>query len=592
MGDSQTDKSSTKISEQLTFGGSAADSVHVASAMSMPQQPGEVADIAAAHGRMLSVLMDTTSDFIYFKDLKSRLLLVSRSLAARYGLNDPEEAVGKTDFDFYSKESAQPAYEDEQRVMRTGEKIVNTVAKEVWPDGRVTWLSNTKIPLFNESRTVIGMFGVSRDITREKEAEENLQRQQALLEELVEARTKELSKANTRLEQEMADRARAEDALLASERMATIRSMAGGVAMHFNNITGVISSYASSIASRFTPRSRVHDDAMHILEASRRAGELTRQLMNMSESTTPPEVSAREPVALNAVIREASGFLSEMFRDLNVEVKVAKPERMPMVVADRVNLIDTIMSLLMNAAEEMAGGGLIRIDASQRSVRKPGHRNPDAEGGDFVILRIRDSGPGISPELQEEIFKPFFTTKKSPRSFGLGLTYCRNAVMLMGGWVTVRSKPNKGTSFMVYLPKAESAESEDVHVAVSQVSRTILVIDDDVQALDMMKDALEKTEHTVFTADSSDAALSLFEKHFKTIDLTVIDARMDGNALSLIKRFRKLEPQANLVLTSGFSRDFVRGVIPLGPWEFLQKPFDADQLNSSIGKALGIRVQG
>lgn len=584
-------KARTKVPENMAFGG-AADRVAAESRLSNSSPSNDASDLAAAHLRMLSLLMDSTSDFIYFKDLESRLLLVSRSLAVRYGLERPEDAVGKTDFDFYSKESAQPAYEDEQKVMRTGEKIVNIVAKEVWPDGRITWLSNTKIPLFDESRKVIGMFGISRDITREKEAEENLQHHQALLEEIVEARTKELSETNARLEQEVADRARAEDALLAGERMATIRSMAGGVAMHFNNITGVISSYASSIASRFAPRSRVHDDAMHILEASRRAGELTRQLMNMAESTAPPEVSTRAPVALNAVIREATGFLSEMFRDLNIEVKVAKPERMPMVVADRVNLIDTVMSLLMNAAEEMAGGGLIRIDVSQRSIRKPGHRNPDAEGGDFVILRIRDSGPGIAPELLEDIFKPFFTTKKSPRAFGLGLTYCRNAVMLMGGWVTVRSKVNKGASFMVYLPKAESVDANDDDAAIGSASRTILVIDDDVQALDMMKATLEFADHRVFVAGSIDEAMALYNEHRREINLTIMDARMDGNALPLFKRIRKIEPQANLVLTSGFSRDFVRSLIRLGPWDFLQKPFDADQLNLSVEKALGISTKG
>jgi two-component system sensor histidine kinase/response regulator len=123
---------------------------------------------------LLHTLMDNVPDAIYFKDQASRFLRVNRALAARFGLKDPAEAVGKTDFDFFSEEHARQAFEDEQEVVRTGRPIVNKEERETWADGTVTWVSSTKMPFRDSSGAIIGTFGVSRDLTQRKRAEEEL----------------------------------------------------------------------------------------------------------------------------------------------------------------------------------------------------------------------------------------------------------------------------------------------------------------------------------------------------------------------------------------------------------------------------------
>jgi rsbT co-antagonist protein RsbR len=130
---------------------------------------------------LFRALMDHTTDNIYFKDKKSRFVKVNKSLAEWLGVPSPEEMIGKTDFDYFTEEHAKPAYQDEQELMKTGEPIVGKVEKETHPDGRVTWVSTTKIPRYDEEGNIIGTLGISRDVTEQKKAEEQLKQ---LLEEL------------------------------------------------------------------------------------------------------------------------------------------------------------------------------------------------------------------------------------------------------------------------------------------------------------------------------------------------------------------------------------------------------------------------
>ena len=132
---------------------------------------------------LLDTLMDQIPDQIYFKDVKSRFVRVSRALASRWGLDDPQDAVGKTDFDFFADEHAQKAFADEQRLLQTGEQLAGIEERETWQDGREAWVSTTKVPLRDRSGQIVGLFGISRDITGKKLAELRLAEQAAQLAE-------------------------------------------------------------------------------------------------------------------------------------------------------------------------------------------------------------------------------------------------------------------------------------------------------------------------------------------------------------------------------------------------------------------------
>ncbi len=167
---------------------------------------------------IVDTFLANVPDSIYFKDRESRVIRANKSHAKRMGVNDPAGEVGKTDFDFFPEELARRKYTQEQEILRTGIPAINIEEKDVWPDGQTSWQLTTKMPLRNEHGEVIGIFGISRDVTELKQTERELERYREHLEELVKERTTELTQSNSRLEQEIAERTQAEHALRISEQ--------------------------------------------------------------------------------------------------------------------------------------------------------------------------------------------------------------------------------------------------------------------------------------------------------------------------------------------------------------------------------------
>ena len=155
---------------------------------------------------LLKAFLQHIPDGVYFKDRHSRFVRISRSLAARFGLTDPTQAINKTDFDMFREEHARQAFEDEQEIVRSGQPIVEKEERETWPDGRETWVLSTKLPLRDSDGNIIGTMGISRDITERKRVEQELQQYRAQLEDLVGLRTAELQRSNELLERDIAAR--------------------------------------------------------------------------------------------------------------------------------------------------------------------------------------------------------------------------------------------------------------------------------------------------------------------------------------------------------------------------------------------------
>jgi len=162
---------------------------------------------------LLQAFLEHIPDGVYFKDRSSRFVRVSRSLATRFGLADPADAINKTDFDMFTEEHAKQAFADEQEIVRTGRPVVEKEERETWPDGRETWVLSTKLPLLDDKGEVLGTMGISRDITDRKRIERELEEYRVRLEELVKMRTAELVQANELLEQDIAARKVAEQEL-------------------------------------------------------------------------------------------------------------------------------------------------------------------------------------------------------------------------------------------------------------------------------------------------------------------------------------------------------------------------------------------
>jgi len=377
-----------------------------------------------------------------------------------------------------------------------------------------------------------------------------------------------------------------QEALRENERIETIRTLARGVAHSFNNIIGVIQGYAVSITDNLLPETRPHQYSKRIGDAARHALHLTERLTSVAEVTEGSLRANVKTVPLNEVVADAVDLVEHAFSDKGIRVEVKGSEMMPAVHADRSQLFDALMSVIINASEAMPGGGSVVIDHVERKIARP-RVNPVADGGVFVGLRIRDSGEGMSRDLVRKIFDPFFTTKQDPSAFGLGLTMARTMLVGMGGWIDVRSREGRGTVVRFYMPKVVDAAKLEEDTTEDRKEGTILLADDDEDARRIVAEALEATGYTVLNASNGEEAVGLHAENADDIKVAVIDMIMPGtDGEHALEGILKRKPDARIVLTSGFSRDYVRGRFPSGAWSFLQKPYTPNRLVDLVDSLL------
>jgi PAS domain S-box-containing protein len=399
---------------------------------------------------LLRALMDTVPDAVYFKDLHSRFVRVSRALAQKDGYDDPSIFIGKTDFDRFTIEHAQPAYEAEQRIIRTGEPILNLEEKETWPDGHTTWVSTSKFPLRDATGSVVGTFGISRDVTVDKLAE------------------------SERQEMEMQ--------LQLSQKMESIGRLAAGVAHEvntptqfiadnthfltdaFGKIEAVLRSYRAlrdAVAAR--PECAEALKAISATEAESEvdylAAEIPRCLKQSLEGLTRvsrivcslkefahPNSPELAPADLNRVI-ETSLVVSRHEWKYVADVVTELDPMLPPVpcVVDEFNQV--ILNLVINAAHAIGDALKQRGEAKGRITVRT------RQEGDSAIVEVEDTGTGVPVEIRHRIFEPFFTTKAVGKGTGQGLAIVHTVIVKHHhGSVDLTSELGQGTKFILRLP--------------------------------------------------------------------------------------------------------------------------------------------
>jgi PAS domain S-box-containing protein len=377
---------------------------------------------------------------------------------------------------------------------------------------------------------------------------------------------------------DMTEQIRARQALAMDDRRAGTELLAEGVAQNFSNIMGIVSGYAASIAESFLPNTQPHRSARKILDATRHASHLTQQLLNLAQ---PAEQQNRAvgSIAAAQVIRDAVEFSRSAIESHGIDIQLKHVERMPMVIGEGPKLLDVVLNLILNAVDAMPHGGRLTIACHQRFQVRRG-----SETGVYAIITVRDEGTGMSREQVEHAFDPFYTTKKGGNSFGLGLPVAQRQVQGWGGWIDLRSHLNRGTRVRVFLKRSDSSG----RVEQEGEKKTVLIVDDSKELLAMMSAGLEGAGYGVLKAMSGDEALLLHREHKDDIALCVVDWIMPGtDGRQVLAALLERDSNSNVLMTSGFSRDYCRSKLKKGGWGFLQKPFTIDQFMGAIQSRLG-----
>jgi len=360
-----------------------------------------------------------------------------------------------------------------------------------------------------------------------------------------------------------------------SQKMEALGILAGGMAHDFNNLLMLISGYAHQMSEN-SPNRQVREISKQILATTRRAASLTKQLLTFSRKQPEAPVVAD----LNGIVSNLEEVLRHSLSD-QTQLEVSLAAGPQPVYVDVSQIEGMILNLVVNAKDAMPEGGRLSIATGTKFDRVPGEGSKG-----FAVLEVRDTGQGMTPEVQAHIFEPFFTTKEVGKGTGLGLSSVLGIVERAGGRIEVESKPKRGTTFRIYLPQVEKPAEDTTSTAVSEPaggSETILFAEDEPGIRRMTRAYLESLGYRVLEAANGSEAIRRSLEYAGPIHLVVTDLMMPGSrGDEAVKMIRAQRPEVKAVFISGH----VGKKVIEHPDPILYKPFDLPELGRKIRSTL------
>ncbi|HEY1188269.1 MAG TPA: ATP-binding protein [Gemmata sp.] len=471
---------------------------------------------------------------VFWKDRASIYIGCNDQAARDHGRTVPGEVIGQTDYDLAREPGeAEGVRASDRQVIESAQPLLDVEEVRTLADGtRAIFLTN-RVPLRDSAGRVIGVVGVSQNVTGRK---------------------------------------RLEDELRHAQKMEAIGRLAGGVAHDFNNLLTIVTGSVHLIRALPPGDPKIGGYVDEIQAAVDRATGLTRQLLAFSRK----QPSRPEVLDLNAVVSELAGLLARLIGN-RVAVRTELAPAPVQVRADRGHLEQVLMNLAVNARDAMPEGGTLRITTSASDQ--------------LARLTVADTGVGMPDHVKAKIFEPFFTTKEVGKGTGLGLATVHGIVEQAGGGIEVASTLGVGTTFHIRLPACSTPTPPPVATPgpaapfAARLGRSVLLVEDEERVRKLVHTTLEGWGYAVTEADRAETALALLATG-REIDLLVTDLVMPGmDGRELATRVRSLRPEVAVVFVSGFVPD-LRRAEGFSDGVFLPKPFAPFDLLRCAERAL------
>lgn len=441
-------------------------------------------------------------------------------------------------------------------------------------DGQERWIARRGEIVRDGNGSGYRLIGVIYDVTQSKAQEAELRELNETLE--------------TRVEQAIAQRQEAEDALRQAQKMEAVGNLTGGIAHDFNNLLTIITGNIDTVIRRFEsdadPRARrALDNAM---KGAMRAAALTQRLLAFSR---------RQPLDPKTIDvgRLLAGMSDLLTRSITetIAIQIVAPQDLWMVEADPHQLENAILNLAVNSRDAMVEGGELTIEA--KNVLLNAGDVKEAAPGSYVAIVVKDTGAGMSPETAAKVFDPFFTTKEVGKGTGLGLSMVYGFVKQSGGHVEIASVPGAGTTISLLLPRHINEDVTPAELAVvnedeSGGSETVLVVEDDDDVRAYTVGILRELGYRVIEAHDGATALKLLDRRDQEVSILLTDVvmpQMSGSQLAEVAK--QIQPPLKVLFTSGYTRDAIAQHGRLEPGvDLLSKPFTYSALASKVRELL------
>ncbi len=437
-------------------------------------------------------------------------------------------------------------------------------------NGSPRWHLVRALPMRSTDGAIVQWVGTCTDINDQKSSAELLTR------------------ANRELRDEMARRQALEEQLLQSQKMEAIGRLAGGVAHDFNNLLTIIIGQGRLLLADMKEDTTLQDRVGPLLNAAERAASLVNQLLAFSRR----QIVQPRPLDLNTIVEDAGKMLRRVISE-NIQLTNILSENLESTKADPGQIERVLVNLILNAKDAMPLGGQITIETANVALDAGyAHRHPDVAPGEYVMLRVTDTGTGIDPAIQAHIFDPFFTTKEPGKGTGLGLSTVYGIVKQSGGDVSVESKVGEGTTFRVYLPRLSEAMEPAAPAAqtfsMSRGTETVLLVEDQTGVRELARDILVLQGYTVLECADGSEALERSANYSAPIHLLLTDVVMPGMAgPELAQRILQMRRGIKVLYMTGYAEDALgRGRTVDREARLLQKPFTPQALTSEVRAAL------
>ena len=497
---------------------------------------------------LFKMLMDNIPDHIYFKDAKSRFLKINKAQAEIFNLGDPEDAIGKTDFDFFTDEHARKAFEGEQKIIRTGQPIIDIEEKKTWSMQSATWVSTTKMPQKDEHGNIIGTFGISRDITRHKHEKAEILNQKMKLAELnknlefANVKLKELNSIKSDFLSTVSHEIRTPLAIV-REAISLCLDGAGGKLLetHFKYLTSAMNNVDRLI--------RLVTDLLDISKIEQNKLKLRKTSMNLWGTT-------------QKVYDEYKSQAES--KNIRIELDKQSSDSNSMFYGDEDKIIQILNNLLSNAIHY--------TDSGKITIRL-------RDANDFFRFSVTDTGIGITKENASKLFKKFQQIGRTDgpgyKGTGLGLAISKGLVEKHGGKIWIESEPGQGSTFYFTLKKV--------------LFPKILIVDDNQEMVKLIIQTLTETGYRFAEANDGSQAVRMAQND--PPNLIMLDIRLPTmSGYEVIGRLKQDNRTHDIpiLIMSAFSIDMdnvdLISAEPAIPT--IKKPFNIDELRNTVEKCL------